>query len=107
LTTVGIDALQFFYGKAIRENKGDAKAMSKTTQAILEHYLSTAAHPHQEDCLRGRDSKCSYNQGKATHSKTHSPIKDALPEALLKVVLSGFHRLDYKQFLVGCEKNSK
>ena len=74
LTLTRIDTLQNFYGKAIRDNKGDAKAMSKATHAILKHYASTPEQPRHEDCPMGKDSWCSHNRDKATGQTTHVPI---------------------------------
>lgn len=61
LTGTHIDALQNCYGKAIRNNKGNAAAMSKATHLILKHYSSTPENPRHEDCLGGEDSWGSYN----------------------------------------------
>ena len=99
-----IDAFQNFYGKAIRDNKGDAKPMSWATYAILKHYSSMPEKPRREDCPKGRDSWCSYNRDAATGEKSHQPIKDPLPEAVVKVVQPVFDRLGSEQFLVGCEE---
>ena len=104
LTHNCIDAMQNFYGKAIRDNKGDAAAMSKATHAILKHYSSTLESPRHEDCPHGEDSWCSYNRDVATGHTTHVPIKDPLPQAVVKVVQPTFDRLGSEQFLAGCEK---
>lgn len=53
LTLTGIDTLQNFFGKAIRDNKRNARAMSKATHAILKH-SSTPEQPRHEDCPWGR-----------------------------------------------------
>ena len=42
--------MQNFYGRAIRDNKGDAKSMAQATKAILQHYSSTVEKPQHEDC---------------------------------------------------------
>ncbi|KAL9977869.1 hypothetical protein ACROYT_G015323 [Oculina patagonica] len=80
-----------FYGKAIRDNKDNAGAMSKATHAILKHYSSTPANPHHEDCPAGKDSWCSYNRDVATGETTHCPIQDPLPQG-------------DEHFLAGCVK---
>ena len=41
LTDNIIDAMQTYYGKAIRNNKGDVKGMQKAALAILYHQVST------------------------------------------------------------------
>ena len=93
LTLKRIDTLQNFYGKAIRDNRGDAKAMSRATHAILKHYSSTPDQPRHEDCPVGKNSWCSFNRDKATGEKTHLPVKDPLPEAVIKVMQPTFDRL--------------
>lgn len=50
LTVSRIDTIQSFYGQAIRENKGNSKAMSRAMHAILKHYSSTPEKPRHEDC---------------------------------------------------------
>ena len=47
-----IDAMQNFYGRAIRDNKGDAKSMAQATKAILQHDSSTVEKPQHEDCRK-------------------------------------------------------
>lgn len=104
LTAVRIDAMQNFYGKAIRDNKGNATAMSKATHAILKHYSSTPENPRHEDCPSGNESWCSYNRDLATGQTTHCPIQDPLPQAVVNVIQPTFDRLGGKHFLAGCEK---
>lgn len=62
LTCSRIDAMQNFYGKAIRDYKGDAVGMAKATRAILKHHSSTPENPHHENCPQGAGSWCSYNR---------------------------------------------
>ena len=104
LTNNRIDAMQSFYGNAIRDNKGSAKAMSKATHAILKHYSSTPENPRHEDCPTGKDSWCSYNRDAATGENTHVPIQDPFLEVLVKIIQPIFDRLGSEEFLVGCEK---
>ena len=104
LTAVRIDAMQNFYGKAIRDNKGNATAISKATHAILKHYSSTPENPRHEDCPSGNESWCSYNRDLATGQTTHCPIQDPLPQAVVNVIQPTFDRLGGKHFLAGCEK---
>ena len=104
LTTVRIDALQNFYGKAIRDNEGNATAMSKATHAILKHYSSTPENPRHEDCPSGNESWCSYNRDLVTGQTTHCPIQDPLPQAVVNAIQPTFDRLGDRHFLAGCEK---
>ena len=46
-----IDAIQNFYGQAIRDNPKNPKAMSKYTWAILDHYSSTVKNPKMISAL--------------------------------------------------------
>ena len=78
--------------------------MSKATHAILKHYASTPEKPRHEDCPMGKDSWCSYNRDRATGQTTHVPIKDPLPEAVVKVIQPTFDRLGSEEFLVGRER---
>ena len=104
LTISRIDAMQSFYGLAIRENKGDSKAMSQATKAILHHYASTGEKPQHQFCPVGDKSWCSYQRDAATGEKTHQPIKDPLPPAVVKTIKPVFDRLGDKKFLAGCER---
>ena len=104
LTIARIDTIQSFYGQAIRENKGDAKAMSRATHAILKHYSSTPEKPQHEDCPVGKDSWCSYNRDVVTGEKTHVPIKNPLPESVVNLMQPTFDRLGSEEFLSGCER---
>ena len=104
LTAVRIGALQIFYGKAIRDNEGNATAMSKATHAILKHCSSTPENPRHEDCPSGNESWCSYNRDLATGQTTHCPIQDPLPQAVVNAIQPTFDRLGDKHFLSGCEK---
>lgn len=72
--------------------------MSRATHAILRHYSSTLEKPQHEDCPTGRNLWCSYNRDVATGEKTHVPIKNPLPECVVKLMQPIFDRLG------GCEK---
>ena len=45
-----IDTFQAFQGKAIRDNKGDVKAMSTAAMATQDHYSSTPDDPKHDHC---------------------------------------------------------
>ena len=95
--------MQNFYGRAIRDNKGDAKAMARATRAILKHYISTLEVPQHEDCPDGSSSWCSYQRDRANGTRLHKPIKDPLCPAIVSVVQPIFERLGNENFLAGCE----
>lgn len=58
LTNAKIDAMQKFYGNAIRDNKGDVPKMSGEVRELLGHYSSTIEKHLQSDCPK--DSKSWY-----------------------------------------------
>ena len=50
LTIAKCDVIQKNFGRAIRDNKDNPEAMSKSAWAILKHYSSTPAETNHEDC---------------------------------------------------------
>ena len=103
LTIAKCDTIQNFYGKSLRDNRGNTEAMSKATWAILDHYSSTTDKPMHENCPTGKDSWCSYNRDKTTGMTTHKPIKNPLREAVRKAIVPLFTRLAAVTFLEGCK----
>lgn len=87
LTNARIDTIQNFYGRSIRDNKGDAKAMARATHAILKHYSSSAEVPRHDDCPEGPSSWCSYQR-----------------DVVVEVIQPLFDRLGAETFLIGCEE---
>ena len=59
LTISKCNAVQNFYGRAIRDNKNDPEAMSTAAWAILKHYASTVERPLHDNCPTGPNSWCS------------------------------------------------
>ena len=104
LTSARIDTIQNFYGRSIRDNKGDAKAMARATHAILKHYSSSAEVPRHDDCPEGPSSWCSYQRDVANGTNLHKPIKKPLPDAVVEVIQPLFDRLGAETFLIGCEE---
>lgn len=104
LTQKRMNAIQNFYGQAIRRNKGDAKAMAQATRAILKHYSSTLEKPNHDDCPKGASSWCSFQREKATKTKLYKPIKNPFTPAMVKVMQPLFDRLSDERLLSGCEK---
>lgn len=104
LTNARIDTIQNFYGRSIRDNKGNAKAMARATQAILKHYSSSIENPRHEDCPEGPSSWCSYQRDVANGTTLHKPIKNPLPDAVVEVIQPLFDRLGAETFLAGCEE---
>ena len=104
LTIARIDSIQGFYGTALRANKGDAKAMSKATSAILKHYSDLPDKNKHEDCPTGTSSWWSYQKDKACKTRTYQPVKNPFAPALVEVMQPLFDRLGSEQFLAGCEQ---
>ena len=55
-----IDTFQRYYGKALRQNKGDLPGIEKAVKAIWHHYASTEDNPLHEYCPRGPGSWCKW-----------------------------------------------
>ena len=56
LTDNLIDSFQRYYGKALRENKGDLPKMQKAEKAIWHHYASTEDNELHDYCPEGAES---------------------------------------------------
>ena len=67
--------MQGWYGQAIRNNKGDAKAMSKATHAILKHCSSTLENPNHGDCPTEKSSWCSFQRDIASGTELQKKEK--------------------------------
>lgn len=96
--------MQSFYGRALRDNKGNAKEMAKATRAILKHYASTPESPQHANCATGKHSWCSYQKDIACGTREHQSIKDPLPPAVVEVAQEVFTKLGSESFLAGCER---
>ena len=80
LTLARIDTIQSFYGKTIRNFKGDSEGMSKATHAMIKH-SSTPEKSNHDDCPQDWNSWCSYNRDISAGTNYHQPIKNPLPLA--------------------------
>ena len=105
MTLARIVPIQSFYGKTIRDYKGDSSGMSRATHAILKDYSSTVENPNHEDCPPGRNSWCSYNRDVASGTNYHQAIKNPIPPAVVAEIEQPFHRLGSKEFLASCEND--
>ena len=103
LTLARIDTIQNFFGRAIRDNRGDAKEMARSTHAILKHYSSSVEEPKHDDCPAGAFSWCSFQRDIANGTNLHKPIKNPLSDAVVEVMQPLFDRLGDETFLIGCE----
>ena len=55
LKIIRIHAIQNFYGRAIRNNKGNPQKMLEETWAILHQYSSTESNPKHDKCPKGEN----------------------------------------------------
>ena len=78
--------------------------MAQATRAILKHYSSTPENPQHDDCPKGSSSWCSYQRDISSRQRTHKPIKNPLPPAVVEVIQPLFNRLSDERLLAGCEK---
>lgn len=100
---VRIDAMGAFFGKALRDNKGDPVTMRRDILGILDHYSSTPEKPRHENCPTGPNSRCSYNRDVATGGSEHRPVKNPFGDALYSVLLPIFQRLADPAALEACK----
>ena len=97
LTDAVIDSMQTYYGKAIREHKGNVRKMQRATLAILYHKLSTDKKPQHKYCPS--NSWCKYkNRTGAAPFKHQKPLPAAVGQAILPL----FQRLSEKTLLEKC-----
>ena len=75
--------------------------MSKATMTIQDHYKEDTLHDH---CPPGKESWCSFQRDVTTGSSFHKPIKNPLPDAVVKVIKPLFDHFRKKEFLVSVEK---
>lgn len=78
LTDNLIDTFQRYYGKALRQNKGDLPGMEKAVKAIWNHYASTEETPLHDYCPEGPDSWCKWQCDQANGTNTFIPKNVAL-----------------------------
>lgn len=78
LTADRIDKLTEYYGKAIRDNKGDLQNMQNAVWASLFHTMSSDEDPHHSHCPQGPQSWCSYNRAR-TNNRQPPPAMKPLP----------------------------
>ena len=106
LTNARIDAIQNFYGLAIRDNKGNTEKRSKEICAIPYHYANTTDKSMHTNYPTGHQSWCGYQTDIANGISTYKPFKHPLSEAIVKQVTSIFSCLANESFLEGCKNVS-
>ncbi len=96
LTLPRVDALQNFYGNAIKSNKGDPEAMAREIWAGLLHCSDP---PDHSKCPDGPDSWCRFKSDLATGSSTYSPIENPLVPAIIDYITPLYKRLTDSKLL--------
>ena len=86
-----IDTFQRYYGKALRQNKGDLPGMEKAVKAIWHHYASTEDNPLHEYCPEGPGSWCKWQCDQANSTDTFRP-KNVAP-CVMQEILPTFEAL--------------
>ena len=99
LKVIRIDAIQNFYRRAIRSNKGNPQKMFEEIWAILHHYSSTENNLKHDKCPKGEKCWCSYQGDQMTDLYIYIPTKAPLPNAILDVFKRVFIRLVTVLFL--------
>ena len=85
-----MDTFQRYYGKALRENKGDLPNMQKAVKAIWHHYALIDDQKH-DYCLVGTDSWCKWQKDQANGTTSFQPKNVAL--AVMQEILPIFEGL--------------
>ena len=101
LTDDRIKLLTSYYGKAIKTNVGDLKAMEEAAWASFFHTLSTDADPHHSRCPKGASSWCFFQRALASHTVPR-PHSKALPRDIAEALLPVYKRLGDPQLLTRC-----
>ncbi|KAM7293882.1 uncharacterized protein ISCGN_023460 [Ixodes scapularis] len=93
LTEKDIDSLQFYYGKAIRDNTDSLQNMRKAVWAIYFHKLSTDEKPNHGLCPNGPSSWCGYNRSLSDGNPETYLHRNSLPTAVLEAIKPVFQAL--------------
>ena len=101
LTIARIDAFQRWYGKCLKDNKGNPEAASRGTLAMLHHYPEDASHDY---CPPGPDSWCKYQVDLALGTNTHQPCQWALSPAIVGAIMPIFQDLSDIGLLSSCSR---
>ena len=99
-----IDNIQNYYGKAIRENKGNLKGMQKSISAIQNHMIKSeklSLKKQHENCPKSTDTWCKYWKDKHDKTNLHNE-NNWLPEVFMKERQPIFSRLSSDALLNRC-----
>ena len=71
LTDKVINAVQNYFGLAIRQNKGQLYAMKKAVGAVVWHCIDMTEESHHQYCPRGEHSWCKWQRDTVTMKSTY------------------------------------
>ena len=103
LRVIRIHAIQNFFGRAIRDNKGNPTKMLEEIWAILHHYSSTESNPKHDKCPKEEKCWCSCQRDQVTGLSTYIPTKAPLPDAIFDAFKPVFTHLVSVSFLEQCK----
>ena len=96
-----INKLTTYYGKAIRDNVGDAEAMARAVNATLLHASSTNEHPQHHLCPDGEESWYFFKRGNGIeHNK--DTMKTVLNADVAEALKPVYARLSSPALMKAC-----
>ena len=101
LTNSMVDRLQNYYGIAIRSNVGDLPKMKTAIGAVLFHCASSKENEWHDNCPKGSDSWCKYQQDISNKTTTYVP-GPGLPKNVILHVKPIFVNLSEDALLEKC-----
>ena len=106
LTDKLIDSLQNFYGKAVRENAGDWRSMSRAIWASFCHRGSSEDKHRHDFCPPGAGSWCGFQRLRAASGDANPPYvhHDSIPPAVFAAMKPVYERLTDPQLLQRCTR---
>ena len=79
--------------------------MAKGVMAIFYLYSSTEENPQNQYCPKCDPSWIKFQVGECKGIYTYRPVKDPIPNAVKKVILPVFEKLENQKFLKCCKNN--
>ena len=96
LTDANVDALQNYFGIALRQNDGKLNDMRKSSLASRYHVAG-----YHDSCPRSKDSWCQYQADKLNNTNLYKS-KGGLPIDVRKAILSIYNNLCKEEMLNKC-----
>ncbi|XP_072044915.1 uncharacterized protein [Amphiura filiformis] len=94
-----VDALQAFYGKALRTNKGNPEAASAETMAGLYHYAGDHSY-----CPTRNDTWCNFKKDELSGTNNSEPVDDPFTPAMVAVMKPIYDDLSDVDLLSHCSQ---